>query len=233
MHNGPKKGPVMEASITEAPRVERAGDTVAEAHHRIANSLALLVSLLHMQAAGVARGTRLFEPGEVRRLLDSVAARIDTIGQLHRLLSQVPFEGVTDLNPHLKTITGALVSALGSAEQRIEVVHAGQGAVVPTRQLQPIFLILCEVFINAMKYAHPDGAAVIVRVDCGVGDDGRPRLSVSDNGAGLPDGLDPSAAHGLGFRVMRSLAAEIEAELRFESSRGGLGICLTLPPCRH
>lgn len=204
-------------------------DAVAEAHHRIANSLTLLVSMVRMQATATARRPQPLEPAELRLLLDGIAARINTIGQLHRLLSHAPLEGMTDLNPHLEEVTGALVSALASPEQQVQVVHAGQSAPVMTRQVQPIILILCEAFINAMKYARPEGMPLILHVDCRPGADGRLTIRVHDNGRGLPPGFDPRAATGLGFRVMRSLAAEIGAELGFDSSPQGLAVLLVLP----
>jgi two-component sensor histidine kinase len=37
---------------------------------------------------------------------------------------------------------------------------------VEMRQVQPMVLILCEIFINAMKYAHPAGVPWIMTVDC-------------------------------------------------------------------
>jgi two-component sensor histidine kinase len=220
----------METILRQPAAGPDARDSTAEAHHRIANSLTLLVSMVRMSATGVMHRQEPFAPLEVRQILDGVAARIGTISQLHRLLSRVPFEGVADLGPHLKEVTDALVSALASGERQVRVAHGGHTAMVFTRQVQPVILILCEAFINAMKYARPDGGPLAIEVDCRAGDDGRVHICVCDDGAGLPAGLDPRASSGLGFRVMRSLAAEIDAELLFKSTPQGLCVSLTLPP---
>ncbi len=204
-------------------------DIVAEANHRIANSLTLLVSMVRMQAASVKKSPAPLTNPEMRLLLEGIAARINTIGQLHRLLSHVHSEGATNLKPHLKDVTDALVSALSSPEQLVRVDHAGGDCMVLMRQVQPIILILCEVFINAMKYAHPAGVPLVMTVDCNVGGDGRLVLSVSDDGVGLPDGFNPATSGGLGFRVMRSLAAEIGAELQINNTKLGLTFRLSLP----
>jgi two-component sensor histidine kinase len=45
----------------------------------------------------------------------------------------------------------------------------------------------------------------------------------------LPDGFDVQKDGGLGFRVIRSLAAELGAELNIMSSELGLGFRLSLP----
>jgi two-component sensor histidine kinase len=88
---------------------QAAKDLVAEANHRIANSLTLLVSMVRMQASAVSRRPSPLSNAEVRLLLEGVAARICTIGQLHRLLSHVPEDGCTSLVPHLRDVSDALV----------------------------------------------------------------------------------------------------------------------------
>ena len=208
-----------------------ATDLVAEANHRIANSLTLLVSMVRMQAASVRKGPGPMSPAEVRLLLEGIAARINTIGQLHRLLSHVPTDGVTNLKPHLHDVTNALVAALSSEDQRVRVEHSGSDCLVLMRQVQPIILILCEVFINAMKYAHPAGVPLVMTVDCRAANDGRLVLTISDDGVGLPENFDLASSGGLGFKVIRSLAAEIGAEFQIETCNLGLSFRISLPAC--
>jgi two-component sensor histidine kinase len=100
---------------------------------------------------------------------------------------------------------------------------------VLTRQVQPIILIVCEVFINAMKYAHPTGVPLAMRIDCAPSADGRLILTISDDGVGLPEGFDPVKEGGLGFRVIRSLASEIGATLEITSTSLGLSFRLSVP----
>lgn len=188
-------------------------DPVAEAYHRIANSLALLVSIVHMQAVTVNKKAGPFSNAEVRHLLDGVAARISTMGRLQRILSRANCEGAISLRPHLEEVTDTLVSALASSQQQVRVVHDGDDCLIEMHQLQPIMLILCEIFINAMKYAHPTGVPLIMAVNCETTAAGRPVLTISDDGIGLPENFRPEHG-GMGFNVMRCLAAEIGAELK-------------------
>lgn len=204
-------------------------DLIAEANHRIANSLTLLVSMVRMQAASVRKNPVPPSSADVRLMLEGIAARINTIGQLHRLLSHVAGDGITNLNPHLQDVTNALVAALSSDEQSVSVEHTGSDCMVMMRQVQPIILIICEIFINAMKYAHPSGVPLIMSVDCRAANDGRLVLTISDDGVGLPEGFDLAGSGGLGFKVMRSLAAEIGAEFQIETSNLGLSFRVSLP----
>ena len=211
------------SSLTTPP------DMVAEANHRIANSLTLLVGMVRLQAVTVHKKAEALSNAEVRHLLDGIAARINTISQLHRILSRNAGEGAMSLRPHLHDVTDALVAALSSGEQSVKVMHTGGDCMVQMRQVQPIVLMLCEIFINAMKYAHPSGVPLIMLVDSSVAGDGRLVLTISDDGVGLPEGFDPAQSGGMGFKVMRSLAAEIGGELQIQSTHLGLSFRLSLP----
>ncbi len=215
-------------SIIATPE-DAAKDVVAEANHRIANSLSLLVGMVRMQAREVSGRPEPLSNVDIRLLLEGVAARINTIGHLHRLLSQVPLDGATRLMPHLSAVSDAMVSALSSPTQLVTVEHTGEDCLVLTRQVQPVILILCEVFINAMKYAHPAGVALAMRVNCAPSADGHLVLTISDDGVGLPDGFNPLTDGGLGFKVMRALAAEIGATLDIQSTGLGLVTRLSVP----
>ncbi len=211
------------------PDIPPATDLVAEAHHRVANSLALLISMVRMQAVSLKKQQGPFSEIEVHQLLDGIVARIHTISHLHRILSFTASDGVLSLRPHLRDVTDALVAALASPEQAVRVVHTGGDCMVSMRQVQPIVLMLCEIFINAMKYAHPTGVPLIMMVDCSAGADGRQILTICDDGVGLPEGFEVGHGGGMGFKVMRSLAAEIGSELDIRSTHLGLSFRLALP----
>lgn len=205
-------------------------DPAAEANHRIANSLALLTGMVRMQASSTKKNGASYSSAEVCLLLDGVAARISTISQLHRILSRQPTtEGVINLQPQLVEVAEALAAALTSPEQQVRVVHTGCDCLVLMRHVQPIVLILSEIFINAVKYAHPSGVPLIIVVDCTATPDGELLLTISDDGVGLPDGFLPERDGGLGFKVIHRLAQEIGSELRILSTHLGLSFRLSLP----
>ena len=215
------------ASLRSIP--DPAPDPAAEAHHRIANNLALLTGLVRMQAASIKKKGETYSSAEVCLLLDGMAARIGAISQLNRILSRGQAGSVVNMQPHLKEITDAFAHALSSPEQKIRVIHTGGDCLVLMRHVQPLVLILCEIFINAMKYAHPAGVPLIMTVDCEPAMDGRLLLSISDDGVGLPDGFQPETEGGMGFRVMYRLAQEIGCELQILSTQLGLSFRLSLP----
>jgi two-component sensor histidine kinase len=206
-----------------------AADPAAEANHRIANNLALLAGLVRMQKASIKKQTQPYSSADVCLLLDGLAARIGTISQVHRILSQGRPDGAVNMQTHLKEITDALSASLSSPQQQVRVVHLGADCLVLMRHVQPIVLILCEIFINAMKYAHPAGAHLIMVVDCEPASDGRLVLTISDDGVGLPEGFVPEKDGGTGFKVMYRLAQEMGSELKILSTHLGLSFRLSVP----
>jgi two-component sensor histidine kinase len=217
------------ASLPSSLPPVSAPDAVAEANHRIANSLALLAGLVRMQGVSVKKKAGSYSSADVCLLLAGVAARISTISQVHRILSHGRADAVVNMQPHLREITDALVTALSSSEQQVRVVHSGADCLVLMRHVQPIMLILCEIFINAMKYAHPSSVPLIMLVDCEPAADGRLVLTISDDGVGLPEGFVPEKDGGMGFKVMHRLAQEMGSELKMLSTHLGLSFRLSLP----
>src|SRR5690349_14082082 len=128
--------------IRRSPEMPPATDLVVEANHRIANSLTLLVSMVRMQASAVKKKQATLTHDEVRLLLDGIAARINTISQLHRILSRAGEDGIISLKPHLHDVSDALVAALSSPEQQVRVEHTGSDCMVLMRHVQPIVLII-------------------------------------------------------------------------------------------
>ena len=204
-------------------------DLVAEANHRAANSLALLGGLVRMQARAVGKSSQTYSNAEIRLLFDGIAARIATIGQLHRMLATMPSEGSIALGPHLRDVCANLITAFSSEQQPIRVEHNTADCLVLTRHVQPITLIVCEILINAMKYSHPAGAPVRVTVACESKSDGTLLISVADDGIGLPEGFDTTKDGGIGFQVMRALTSEMGALLDIRSDNLGVTFALTVP----
>jgi two-component sensor histidine kinase len=88
-------------------------------------------------------------------------------------------------------------------------------------------LIANELITNAAKHAFTSGEHGEVAMSLhGVGD--AVELRVSDNGKGLPEGLDVSQATSLGLRIVNILARRLKATVTV-TSRGGASFALVFP----
>ena len=204
-------------------------DLVSEANHRVANSLALLSGLARLQARQAGQATRPFSNAEVRMMLEGFAARISTIGQLHRMLAHVPPDGTIDLAAYLRELTAILVAAFSSGQQPVHIEHHGVDCRVLTQNVQPLTLAICEIITNALKYSHPAGVAVRLVISCEGKGNGDLQVTVSDDGVGLPEDFDSAHGGGVGFQLIRSLTSEIGAKLDISSDGLGATFRITVP----
>jgi two-component sensor histidine kinase len=204
-------------------------DPLAETNHRVANSLTLLGGLVRMQARAAGRATTPFSNAEIRLMLDGIAARVATVGQLHRMLAHMPSDGAVMLNAHLRDLADTLIAAFSSEQQPIHIEHSGPECLTLIRHVQPIALILCELLTNSMKYAHPSGVSVHITLLCESLADGALQITISDDGIGLPEGFDTAKDGGLGFQIIRTLTAELGANLDIFSDNLGTTFRLTVP----
>ncbi|WP_372785049.1 sensor histidine kinase [Phenylobacterium sp.] len=199
-----------------------------EAHHRIANNLALIAGFVRLQSSQMAKAKRSLTAEEVCVMLDEVGVRIETVGRLHHLLAGRPDGDLVNLGEYMDDTCGILSQSVCLNRPVTLRCDARPCAIEPERA-GLLGLIVTELVTNSVKYAHPAGAAGRIDVSCR-----RPRagdliLTVSDDGVGLPEGFDSTVDGGLGMRVVRSLAEQMGAVLDFDSSSLGLVVTVTAP----
>jgi two-component sensor histidine kinase len=73
---------------------------------------------------------------------------------------------------------------------------------IDLKRAVPLGLILNELITNCLKYAFPEHRKGEIAVEI-LSKDGNIRVSVSDNGIGLPDGVDPLTATSMGFFLVQ------------------------------
>jgi len=186
-----------------------------EADHRIKNSLQLVASLLALQRQALDNPTAL-------HAIDSAIARVGAIAETHLALQHsqdfrtILFDqlvkqlcsGLAKLNPAVPIAIVALDPLELLAEQAI-----------------PLGLVLNELLTNALRHAYPEGETGQIRVSA-THSDGLLTLFVADDGIGMPTSTD---RRGLGTRVIRSLIAQLKAELSVERPpSGGTEVTVTL-----
>ena len=191
-------------------------------------SLALITNFIRLKAAGVADRAAGYVADDVNVLMACMACRVDAIGELHKIPPNEPKDAFVDLGEHLQKMCSAmqpLISLRGPMELACD---PGSGCVVPAEAIAPIALIVSEMVTNAVKYAHPAGVAG--RIDVGCQRDGsRIIVEVTDDGVGLPENFDVLEGGELGFKIVRALAAQLDALPIFDSGTLGLRFLLLLP----
>jgi two-component sensor histidine kinase len=203
-----------------------------EINQGAADCLSVIAELARMQAAGIAESPRLMNRDEVRLMLEEFGERVAAVGRLHGMLANARQGTAIDLAVYFRDVSTSVVSSSAVAEKTKLLFSTEPGCLVSPPSAQALGLILGELATNAVKYAHPTGIAGKIEVGCRKESTGTIVVEVCDDGVGLPDGFDPMKSGGLGLRLIRSLADQIEAKIDFVTGVLGLTFVLRLPAGR-
>ena len=191
-----------------------------EVDHRVRNSLALISSMLQLQA-------RSTEDPTVREKFVEASRRVITVGHVHQRLYQTGELRTLDFGDYLRALTSDLSDSSGPQNSKrliLETASATLGADI----VIPLGLIVNELVTNAFKHGGEDGAPLTVNVAFSHNEK-EMRLIVQDDGKGLPEWFDPRQSKGLGMRLVQGLVTQLSAKLDFEVMHPGTRFTVTVP----
>ena len=189
-----------------------------EMSHRVKNSLGVVAGLLRLQARDA-------QSDEVRHALEDAGARIATVAEVHdHLWRGIHQLGMVELADFLRE----LVAKLQEEAPGHGLACQADPKVISADQAIPIGLVVNELVTNAVKHAYPHGTGP-VQVTLAVKPEGL-RLTVRDDGIGLPPGFDVSMRQrSLGLKIIASLIRQLDGRLSIASDGPGAHFVLDIP----
>lgn len=212
---------VQDVSAKVAALSEKEG-LLREVSHRVKNSLQLVSSLLTLQALNS-------RDPEMRRQFQEACGRVGTVAQVHQRLHLSDRYRDIAFGQYLRDLCRELSVTLSASTQGIGILVDTDDVVLPADAVIPLALVVNELVTNAVKYAYPDGQAGSVEVGFHVQPDGRKRLTVADQGCGLPPGYDVLRADTLGMKVVRAFVGQLRGRVRAEPNHPGTRFIVELP----
>jgi PAS domain S-box-containing protein len=179
---------------------------LGEIHHRVKNNLQVIYSLLDMQSSKVGDETAL-------QLLRESQNRIRSMSLIHQRLYESKDFGRVDFRSFLDALVPTLVSSYSADPSRITLLIDAAEVSLPINAAIPCGLIVNELISNALKHAFPGRRHGEIRIGLAKGRNDRVELSVSDNGVGIPEGLDVANATSLGLQLVALLADQLAGEI--------------------
>ena len=190
-----------EAKLKEA--AEQKELLIHELQHRVKNSLQEIAALVHAQR-------RTISDPAARRPLEVLGSRLEALSVIYRQLYLADHHPQVNLGAYLTELFDELFAFHGVDPQAITHTTCFCEILLSLDSALPLGLIVCEFIVNSLKYAFPEGRGTI-SAGLKVIEDGRARLSLADNGIGLPAPAKDSA--GLGLNLIRGLVDQIHGEL--------------------
>lgn len=196
---------------------ERAELLLHEVNHRVANSLAIVGSMIRLQSNAVS------EP-QVKQALGEAQSRIAAIAGVHSRLYSSHDVRTVELSGYLGGLVSELETTMRASGHtsttrcQIDVVS------VPTDKAVSIGILVTELVINAFKYAYPGPLTGEIRVILKA-EETRLQLMVEDDGVGRDSATQPRGT-GVGSRIVSAMAVSLNASIAY-SAPPGCSVSLT------
>lgn len=220
-----------------------------EIQHRVKNHLGMVVSLIRMHA----------KRPITRKSYLALSHRIEALALLYdELLKPVADHGDGTLRAgaYLSRVASVIAGIDGRPSIRMNVEVAE--IELPLDPAARLGLLLTELLTNAFHHAFEGRDRGCIKIELCRLENGRVRLSVQDDGTGLPDGSDwpfdarslvaqrhdaeteegeldttsQGQSSGLGGSVVMGLTKALDAELEVSSGDRGTTVTVTLEPER-
>ncbi|MEO9474624.1 MAG: histidine kinase dimerization/phosphoacceptor domain -containing protein [Cyclobacteriaceae bacterium] len=182
-----------------------------EIHHRVKNNLQVISSLLNLQAGSL-------EDEAAVEAVRQGQHRVKSMALIHqRLYSTDDVRGV-DIDDYFNSLFVELFTAFGVDQDLIEYKVETTGLKLDIDTVIPLGLIVNELVTNAIKYAFDNGQSGEIQFQIEQRD-GQLLAFVKDNGKGM-DEKSLQKANSFGWRMMRSLARKLKAEIEITNDSG-------------
>ncbi len=181
-----------------------------EVQHRVKNNLQMITALMRIEARN-AEG--LMDTAPFQRL----AGRIEAIKILYTLLEPGNEAGEVDLGVYLSDVASAVLHAHAVEGVRLELKVDAYP--VSVNVAMPAGLVVNELLTNALKHAFVGRAGGTISLESVLDGNGC-RVTIADNGVGLPEGLEWPKRGKLSALIVQSLRENAKAQVQVTSVPG-------------
>lgn len=180
--------------IELAAALEEKEMLLREVHHRVKNNLQAIVSMTQMKAARA-------KDGEAAQPLMELMVQARAMAMVYERLFLSHNVAHIEMGTYLKELATFVLEAFGGGRD-IELAFDLEKLTLDIERALPCGMLVNELETNALKYAFPPGfpGKPVIRIS--LRQDGEMlRLTVADNGVGLPPGLEIGKTDSLGLRL--------------------------------
>ncbi len=196
-----------------------------ELHHRVKNNMQIISSLLSLQSQQM-------KDEEITQMFRDSQDRIRAMALIYEPVFQSLDISRVDFGEYVNNLTSYLLSSSSTDRGAVKLKTSVNGVFLEFDAATSCGLILHELLSNALKHAFPGGREGEISVDLHVHGENRFSLVVSDNGVGLPVGLDFTNTKSLGLQMVNVLVEELDGSIEIDTSAGTTVTILFTEPHR-
>jgi two-component sensor histidine kinase/CheY-like chemotaxis protein len=213
----------LQAEVRERQRVEeqlRASlrekeILLREIHHRVKNNLQVITTLFKLQATSV-------EDPRARELLREGQNRVKAMALVHENLYRAKDLGRIDFAQYVHHLVEQLLRSHGAEARLLSLNILVEDVFLGVDTAIPCGMIVNELVCNSLRHAFPENRPGEVRIELRALAPQRYTLRVSDNGVGLPAGLDLRNPPSLGLQIVTALTRQLDGTLEHFPSAGAV-----------
>ena len=191
---------------------------VKEINHRVKNSLQLVASMLNLRANAQDDPT-------INQVFGDASSRVSAISRAHDRLYRNSDIARIELQAYLSDICRDLTDVTPDCPVTFEAT--GPISMATDRAIR-LALLVSELATNAAKHACSEDGKGEVMVKLSRKGKNTARVSVSDEGVGLPADFNLERPSGFGTRMIKVLAEQIGAEVVIERPQRGTAFVVTM-----
>ena len=191
-----------------------------EIHHRVKNNLQIVASLLHIPARQIS------DPA-VLAILDESQNRVKAMALVHERLYRSDDISSIDMGDYAKFMGTSLVRFYGVGAAQVKFEVEMPDVRFDINRAIPLGLLLNELLSNALKHAFPAGRKGNITLTGEQAGDSV-RITVQDDGCGIPATLDWKDTQSLGLRLVNSLTEQLSGTIELDRT-SGTKFTITIP----
>jgi two-component sensor histidine kinase len=196
-----------------------------EVHHRVKNNLAVICSLFYLEStyAKDEHTAQVFRESE---------NRVHAMALVHETLYGSQNLARIDLGEYANRLAADVLSSYGNRSgsgRSVRLTSDLQPVTVSIEVAVPCGLILNELISNAIKHGYPEGRSGEITMAIAATGEGHCTIDVSDDGVGVPAGLDVNNNKSLGLRLVRALTKQLHGSFELKKNDNGTSARLDFP----
>lgn len=183
-----------------------------EVHHRVKNNLQVISSILNLQSGYVTDERTL-------AILQESQLRIKSMSFIHETLYRTSDFSSINFSEYIRTLTSNLIQSYRLQNTEVVFEPDIDEVFINIDQAIPCGLMVNELVSNALKYAYSGRSKGKLKVS--LKEKGSTvRLTIADNGVGLPASFQYEKTDSLGIQLVYTLIEQLDGKVEVKSGKG-------------